>query len=66
MLINTSDDINFEVPVLYSFYVAEPKNFLLFKWQYRAGAGAGSEIMVKGGAKKKPEPKKKIISAPPH
>ena len=31
------------------------KNFLYFKWKYRAGAGA--EIMDKGGAKKEPEPK---------
>ena len=29
-----------------------------FKWQYmvEAGAGAGAEIMDKGGAKKEPEP----------
>ena len=33
------------------------KNFLYFKWKYRAGAGAGAEIMDKGGAKKEPEPK---------
>ena len=32
-------------------------NFLYFKWKYRAGAGAGAEIMDKGGAKKEPEPK---------
>ena len=33
------------------------KNVLYFKWKYRAGAGAGAEIMDKGGAKKEPEPK---------
>ena len=37
------------------------KKFLYFKWKYRAGAragaGAGPEIMDKGGAKKEPEPK---------
>ena len=59
MLKNTSYDITFVV--LHSFYVVEPKNFPLLKWQYRAGAGAGAgagaEIMDKGGAKKEPEPK---------
>ena len=33
------------------------KYVLYFKWKYRAGAGAGAEIMDKGGAKKEPEPK---------
>ena len=33
------------------------KNFLYFKWKYRAGAGVRAEIMDKGGAKKEPEPK---------
>ena len=35
----------------------EPNNFQLFKWQYRAGAGAGAEIMDTRGAKKEPEPR---------
>ena len=55
MFIINSDDITFVG--LYSFYVVEPKNFPLFKWQYRAGDGAGAEIMDTRGAKKEPEPR---------
>ena len=31
----------------YSFYFVKPKKFPFFKWQYRAGAGAGAKIMGK-------------------
>ena len=32
--------------LLWSFYVVEPNFFPFFKWQYRAGAGAGAEIKL--------------------
>ena len=39
----------------YSFYFVEPKNFPFFKWQYRAGAGAGAKIMKKGEPELEPK-----------